>query len=271
MTGLPSCTLVITELRRGWLTVSLNDPDRRNALSETMVEELMSVLTAVQDDRSVRGITLRGEGGVFCAGGDLKSMGSAIMSGDHDQVAAMSKGAAHLFKQFYHQPQTTLVLVEGAAMAGGLGLVCCADLVAVTADAKFALTETRLGIPPAQISPYVVRRLGLQTAKRLMLTGAAFKGADAARVGLADHIADGSADLTAYANQTIDEVLKCAPGALAETKALALLAGDTPAGEMIDDAADAFARCLLSDEGKEGIASFLGKQQPSWAETSDDV
>lgn len=264
MADLPYSDVLNVSLGEGWLSLTMDDPARKNALSDDMVGALSSILSHVADDRSVRGITLRGANGIFCSGGDLKGMGGAIMSGDKAAVAAMSVRAARLFRQVAEQPQPVLALVDGPALAGGLGLVCCADIVAVTAGAQFALTEVKLGIPPAQIAPYVVARLGLPTAKRLMLTAAKFGGDEAARIGLADRIVEDANDLDTVEGEIKRQVLACAPDANAATKALAIASTRLSPDEMMARAADAFADCLLSDEGREGIASFLEKRKPKW-------
>jgi isohexenylglutaconyl-CoA hydratase len=192
-------------------------------------------------------------------------MGKSILAGDADTITAMSIEAGRLFEAFASMPQMTLVLIDGPALAGGLGLACCADLVAVTPRARFALTEVQLGIPPAQIAPFVVRRLGLVKAKRLMLTAAALNGREALEVGLADHLAEGPDELAGYGRHIRQKVLSCAPGAVAATKALAFQADRTSPGEMTEIAARTFADCLLSEEGREGISSFIEKRRPSWA------
>jgi isohexenylglutaconyl-CoA hydratase len=244
----------------------MRDEARRNALSAEMAESLLRVLAAVRDNREVRGITLKGSGGVFCSGGDLKGMAKHIVAGDAEKIRQMSAEGGKLFAAVANAPQVTVALVDGPAMAGGLGLVCCADIVAVTPSAKFALTEVKLGIPPAQIAPYVVRRLGLPVAKRLMLTASSFEGEEAHGMGLADHLATDASSLENFEAEVKRRVSGCAPGAVAATKRLALMAADTPPEELNEKAAEAFTECLLSDEGREGTASFVEKRKPSWAE-----
>jgi isohexenylglutaconyl-CoA hydratase len=139
--------------------------------------------------------------------------------------------------------------------------MCAADVIATTPDAKFSLTETMIGIPPAQIAPFVVARAGLSTARRIMLTGARFDGTEAVRIGLADFATD---DLDAIEADIKKGVLRCAPGAIAATKALILQSAGLSREEALDRAADSFATCLLSEEGREGVASFLEKRKPNW-------
>lgn len=266
MRALPTTHSLLLEEDDGWLTVWLNRPEARNALSNEMAEELKAVTAAVAGDRSVRGVTFRGKGGTFCAGGDLKGF-QAITRGGQTvaDVAAFSRSAGELFHAVNELPQVTVMLVEGAAMAGGLGLVCAGDFVAVTADAKFALTETMLGIPPAQIAPLIVQRVGLATARRIMLTASRFDGNEAHRIGIADAVAQDADGLAAVEADVRKSVRLCAPGANAVTKELVLAAPRLSRDEMLDRAAAGFARCLTGEEGREGVASFLEKRKPRWA------
>lgn len=263
--GIPQSDILDTELDDGWLTLTMRDPARRNALSEGMVDALSTTLGAVATDRNVRGITLKGSGGIFCSGGDLKGMGARIMAGDREAIVAMSERAGQLFTQINEQPQFVMAAIDGPAMAGGLGLACCADLVAVTATARFALTETRLGIPPAQITPFVVARIGVPAARRLILTGSSFDGHEAGNIGLADHVAADPVSLERFESDVRQAVLQAAPEALAASKRIILESGQGAPAALMRGAAEAFADCLLSDEGREGIASFVEKRKPRWA------
>lgn len=256
-------TTIEIEKSDQWATIWLNRPDRRNAMNDAMIDELMDAFEALGSDSSVRGVTMRGRGGFFCAGGDLNSF--QIYQSDKKslaETAAFNRRIGTMLDAFNHLPKTTLVLVEGAAIAGGLGLMCCADVIATTPDAKFSLTETMIGIPPAQIAPFVVARVGLSTARRIMLTGSRFDGSEATRLGLADYATE---DLDGVEQSVRKGVLKCAPGANAATKALILGSTTLCRDEALDRAADSFATCLRSEEGREGVASFLEKRKPDWA------
>lgn len=266
MTQLPAAESLLLEKDDGWLTVWLNRPEARNALSAGMVDELLAVTVAIRDDRSVRGVTFRGKGGTFCAGGDLKDFRAIVETGrSRADVVAFSRRAGELFHAVDSLPQVTVMLVEGAAMAGGLGLVCAGDVVVVTADAGFALTETTLGIPPAQIAPLIVRRIGLAAARRIMLTAARFDGDEARRIGIADIVVDDADGLAGVEAGLRASVRLCAPGANAVTKELLLAAPHLSRDAMIGRAAEGFASCLLGEEGREGVASFLERRKPRWA------
>ncbi|MBT8079724.1 MAG: enoyl-CoA hydratase/isomerase family protein [Gammaproteobacteria bacterium] len=268
MSTLPDTRTLILEPDGAWLRIWLNRPQAKNALSDELVVELQSVLDLVAAQSSFRGVTIRGKGGVFCAGGDLKAFKSVFQGGDLDvsEIRDASRRAGVLFNTINSLPQVVAMLVDGAAVAGGLGMLCTGDVVAVTAGARFSLTETTLGIPPAQIAPHIVHRVGLGTARRLMLTGAVFDGNEAGRMGLADYVVQDAAGLDNVEASIRKQVLRCAPTANAVTKKLALAATELDSDEMIEQAATAFADCLLGEEGREGISSFIEKRKPSWAD-----
>jgi isohexenylglutaconyl-CoA hydratase len=265
--ALPPTTAIDLELRSGWLTVWFNQPDNRNALSAELTADLMAVLEAVRDDRAVRGITLRGRGGVFCAGADLKAFNSGHRSAggpSRQDVIEQSKRGAVMFGTVNTMPQVTIAIIEGAAMAGGFGLACCCDVVICEAGAKFAMTETAIGLSPAQISPFVIQKLGYATGRRLMLTAARFEGREAKDLGFADFIGEGTPALEAIELQIRKAVLRCAPGAVADTKALILALPRLDRTATIEAAAGNFADRMLSDEAREGVASFVEKRKASW-------
>ncbi|MEO0574236.1 MAG: enoyl-CoA hydratase-related protein [Pseudomonadota bacterium] len=251
----------------GVVTISFARPEARNALTDEMTEGVIDVLRQTAEDRSVRVIVLRGHGGVFCAGGDLKGF-RANMQGNQSRadVAAMNRRFGALMEAVNTQPQVVIVLVEGAAIGGGLGLACVGDVTLTTRDAKFQLTETRLGIPPAQIAPFVVARVGLTAARRIMLTGASFDGATARSIGIAHESVASAADLQARCDEIIADVLMCGPYANAVTKSILMAAQAMPLDDALDFAAKGFADCMLSDEAKSGIQAFIDKRSPRWVD-----
>jgi isohexenylglutaconyl-CoA hydratase len=271
ITNLPATENLLLEQDNGWLTIWFNRPENRNALSQALTDDLRMVLSIASQETGLRGITLRGKGGVFCAGGDLKAFKSNFQGGGRSQedIETASREAGELFDLLNEMPQVVVILVEGAAMAGGLGMVCCADVVAVTREAKFAMTETTLGIPPAQIAPFVAQRLGLSTARRLMLTAARFKGEQAGDYGLADFVVEDAEGLDSVDEAIRKQVSLCAPGANAVTKKIVLATRQLDRPDMLAMAAEGFAKCMLSDEGREGVASFLEKRKPQWAVTDE--
>lgn len=268
MTGLPETTAIDVELDGSWLNVWFNEPEKRNPLSEARSQDLLSLCEAIADRRDIRGVTFRGRGGVFCAGGDLKAFKEIFQgTGDRSATEAMSARGGKLFDVINQLPQLTVMAVEGAAVAGGLGLVCTGDVVIVERAAKFSLTETMIGLTPAQIAPFVIQRLGQTTARRLMLTGASFDGDGAFRCGLADVVADGQAGVDKEISSLRTQAMRCAPGAVADTKRLIQGLPDLTRAKQIELAASIFADRILSEEGREGVSSFVEKRKPSWNES----
>ena len=267
---LPETQSLILERQGSVLKIWLNRPQAKNALSEEMTDELHLVLDAVRADRSIRTIVLRGKGGVFCAGGDIKGFKSDMQAVSAEQVAKSNRSFGDLMIKINEQPQVVIVLVEGAAIGGGLGLACVADVTLVTADARFRLSETSLGIPPAQIAPFVRERVGLTQARRLMLTGARFQGEEAVRLGIGHQVAMDADDLEAQCEVILGHINACAPGANAVTKGILFESLRRPRAEALDFASQGFAQCMLSPEGLEGIAAFVEKRKPSWADQTND-
>jgi len=267
---LPETQSLILERQGSVLKIWLNRPQAKNALSEEMTDELHLVLDAVRDDRSIRTLVLRGKGGVFCAGGDIKGFKSDMQAVSAEQVAKSNRSFGDLMIKINEQPQVMIMLVEGAAIGGGLGLACVADVTLVTADARFRLSETSLGIPPAQIAPFVRERVGLTQARRLMLTGARFQGEEAVRLGIGHQVAMDADDLEAQCEVILGHINACAPGANAVTKGILFESLRRPRAEALDFASQGFAQCMLSSEGLEGIAAFVEKRKPSWADQTND-
>lgn len=246
------------------VTLTLDDSANMNALSAALVEEFEAVLEAATV-QGARSLVVRGTGNAFSAGGDVKAMMAALASppkpGDSDPIAVLNMAGGHFFARYAALPFATIALVDGMAAGGGFGLAAASDFVIATANAKFALTETGLGLVPAQIAPYVIARLGRPKALQLALTCRRLDGREAAELGLADLFAeDGEAALAGL----LAELRRAAPRAAAETKALFARAafGD----EFIADAAGVFASAVRGREAAEGIAAFLAKRKPGWAE-----
>lgn len=267
MLGLPDVTALDLELDGYWLTAWFNEPDSRNPLTQTRVKDLLALCAALENRKDIRGVTFRGRGGVFCAGGDLKSFRSEGQDGRHEDIVTLSLTAAKLYDAVNALPQITVMAVEGAAMAGGFGFVCVGDVVLAESSARFGLPETMIGLTPAQISPFVVQRLGQREARRLMLLAQTLSGQEAVDIGLVDCLVSDAAQMDAAIADLRQQVGRCAPGAIAETKRLILSLPEMSREEQAQAAADLFASRLLSDEGREGVASFLEKRSPSWRET----
>jgi len=245
--------------------VTLNRPDAHNAMSDQMVGELLEFYRSIRDDRGVRVVVLGAAGKTFCAGGDIKDMQAYAGMSMEEKTAHMRVFDAML-TAVNQNPQVTITRVQGAAMGGGFGLVCCSDMVIASAVATFGLPETRLGLSPAMISPYVIARLGLPRARRLMLTGGRLDAEQALAWGLADEVAPADA-LDARVNAAVNAVLECAPQALAETKALLFFVQDRSLDETLPYRAELISRLRESEEGQEGMLAFIQKRKPQWAQS----
>ncbi|WP_286785230.1 MULTISPECIES: enoyl-CoA hydratase/isomerase family protein [Pseudomonas] len=261
MSDLPDCETLLLKLDAGALHVTLNRPDSRNAMSLAMVGELRAVIASAKQDRNVRALVLRGAGGHFCAGGDIKDMAGARARGG-DAYRELNRAFGALLEEAQQASQVLIAVLEGAVLGGGFGLACVSDIAIASTTARFGLPETSLGIIPAQIAPFVVRRIGLTQARRLALTAARFDGAEALRLGLV-HFSAPDAEL--QLQQVLEQVRQCAPGANAATKALLLASEDEPLDALLDHAAGLFADAVLGSEGAEGTMAFVQKRTPKWA------
>lgn len=263
----PETTVILLEEDRDWATVWLNRPDARNAMSDELVSELQTMFDYLAGRDDIRGITVRGKGDVFCAGGDLKGFKNNFQAVRTDEeVIEDSSKMGRFFLTVRSMPQVIIFLVHGAAMAGGLGMASAADIVIAVKDTKMALTETAIGIVPAQIGRYIIARTGDIKARRIMLTGHRFTAMEGADYGLVDILCDDMTAAEAQLNDLIAGVRRCAPKANAATKKLLEANKHLDDTAMIRYAGEAFAESVKSDEGREGVASFLEKRKPNWVQ-----
>lgn len=258
---------ILVEKAEGWLDIWLNRPTFRNALSTEMVKELLKVLNLTKKEGGIRGITLRGKDNIFCAGGDLKGFKSVFQNPKTDRrdIEKASVEIGELLNVLNTMPQVVVTFVEGAAVAGGMGLMSCGDVVVSTKQALFSLTETTLGIPPAQIAPFVMARIGFSASRRLMLTAARFDGEEALRLGLADFLVNDELEFENLLKNLKKDIFKAAPKANAKTKSLLFDSLHLSAKDFRNHGAQVFTDCMLDEEGLEGIASFMEKRKPRWS------
>ena len=255
------------------LTVKIDDPKTRNAMSDTLMAELETVFAAVENDRSIRAMVITGTDGVFCAGADLKATRETLASppavGDRDPLIDYNERSGRLYARLNACPTLTIAVIDGPAIGGGMGLACCADVTIATPNARFALSETLLGIAPAQIAPYVVARIGRPASRRLAMTAQRFDGAQAKAIGLVDYICDDEVAVGERIVELLAALRRCAPNANAEAKRLILNTAGLTDAAYIAEAGRTFAACLRSDEGQEGLAAFAEKRPAKWVE--DDL
>jgi len=255
---------------RARLHVTLNRPQVKNALNPVLIGELRTVFQNLRDRRDVKAVILRGAGGTFCAGADLKNMeqslGDKPLPGQKDQIAVNNREYGTFLELVNTTPQVVIAAVEGYAIAGGFGLLCVSDVAICTEDAGFAMSETAIGIVPAQIAPFVAARIGVPATRHLALTAARFKGAEALRLGIVHHLVKDSSALDAKLEEVLKQVDRCAPFANAATKAIVQKVGSEPLSSVLDFAADKFAEARRSPEAAEGLRAFAEKRPPKWAE-----
>jgi isohexenylglutaconyl-CoA hydratase len=244
------------------LHLTLNRPEVRNAMSAQMVIELRDALAQATGDGDVRVVVLRGAGGHFSAGADLKDMASRPR--DPETLASANARFGELCVTFADAPLTTVAVLEGTVMGGGVGLACAADVAVASDSAVFRLPETSIGLVPAQIAAFLVERLGFSEAKRLAVSGGKLDAKAALAIGLV-HEVHAAAELDAALARVVNECLQCAPGAVAATKALMNKARFAPPASLVQEASLVFARAALGPEGVEGTSAFVQKRKRKWA------
>ena len=240
---------------RGVARVVLNRPDVHNAFNAGMIAELCDAFHMLGRQDVVRVIVVSGEGKSFSAGADLNWMKQAAAQDEAANKADAMK-MAQMFETMNTCPKPVIGLVHGAAFGGGVGLAACCDIVVAKPEAVFGLTEVRLGLIPAVISPFVLAKIGVAASRRYMLSGERFGAEEALRIGLINEVAS---DLDAAAGKAVEAFLASAPGAVADIKALIAeseLTGDLTSARI--------AARRASVEGREGITAFLDKRSPDW-------
>lgn len=242
-------------------TITLNRPDRRNAISLRLVGELMSAFDELES-AAARVVILTGAGKAFCAGMDLDELKS-LMGKDHDENVEDSKKLARIFRRLYEFPKPTIAAVNGAAIAGGTGLATMCDFTLAVPEARFGYTEVRIGFVPAIVSSILVWQVGHKVARDLLLSGRLFDAAEAHRYGLVNEIvALGS--LTARARELAALLIENSPSSMIATKRLINGFISAQLDGQIAEAIEENARIRTTDDFREGISSFLEKRKPRW-------
>jgi methylglutaconyl-CoA hydratase len=239
-------------------------PDVRNAFNAVMIGELREALGALAADDSVRVIVLSGRGTAFCAGADLAWM-REIVRFSREQNLRESLDLAECLHDVYSVPKPTVARVNGPAIGGGTGFVSACDIAVASTEARFGLSEVKIGVVPAAISPYVVRRIGESRARQYFLTGERFDGRRAAEIGLVN-IAVEPGDLDARVGEIVSSLLSSGPEALAKAKELLTRVPGMSFPEAKRYTAEMIAGLRVSAEAQEGMAAFLEKRKPKWSE-----
>ena len=252
--------------RPGVARVVLDRPEVRNAFDDVLIARLTGAFEALASDDAVRVVVLAGEGKAFCAGADLTWMKRMVSYGPEENRRDATALAA-MFRRIDDCPKPVVARVQGAALGGGAGLVAVCDVAVAAEDALLGTTEVRLGIVPAVISPFVVRKIGESHARRWFLTGERFSAAEALRTGLV-HAVVPEAELDAEVDRVVDALLLGGPEALAVSKDLARRMGRLTLDESLEEAVGVIATRRASAEGQEGMRAFLERRSPSWTERS---
>jgi methylglutaconyl-CoA hydratase len=255
-------TLLLGLDARGVATLALNRPDKHNALDRTVIGELRAAAAELAADQSVRVVVLTGIGQSFCAGGDLIWMREQMAAG-RDQRVAQARLLAEMLEALNTLPKPLIGRVQGQAFGGGVGLISVCDVAVGAEDARFGLTETRLGLIPATIGPYVVARMGESFARRVFMSGRLFNANEAVSLGLLARAVPASG-LDAAVEAEVLPYLSAAPGAVARAKRLARRLGPVIDAVVIEETIEALADAWESPEAREGLDAFLSKRKPQW-------
>jgi isohexenylglutaconyl-CoA hydratase len=259
----------ITLTREGAVArLTLNRPERRNALTQPMMLELEDAFRRVGSDTACRVLVLRGAGGNFSAGGDIATMAEMPpqpVNGAVDPMIASYRQFGEALLVLNNLPQPVIAVVEGSAVGGGFGMACCSDVVILHDSARFGLPEPKVGFIPSQILPFIVRRIGEGATRDLALSARLVDAAEAHRLGVGRYLCATTADLNRTLKNLIEDMLRLEPRSLAVVKRLVLSTADADSRAVLDDAAESIVRLLRRPEASEGMKAFMDKTVPSWA------
>ncbi len=245
--------------------VVLNRPDVRNAFNAELIAHLREAFERLGSDDDVRAIVLSGAGKTFCGGADINWM-RASLDLSHDDNVADAAALSRMLREIDRTPKLVVGRVQGAALGGGAGLAAVCDVVVAAADALFGFTETKLGILPAVISPFVLAKIGRSHARALALTGERFAAERAHEIGLVHEVVAAD-ELDAAVARITNEIISAAPSAVARTKALFASVSELAYDQTLEPTAEAIAEQRTSPEGQEGLRAFLEKRRPRWSTT----
>jgi isohexenylglutaconyl-CoA hydratase len=264
---LPEYEELLLSEEDGVLTITINRPHKRNAMNDAVVKGIMEIFDAIENKLEIRAVVLRGAQGHFCAGGDISGMKETSSQEEAERAAwEFNRIFGRMCTRVNRAPQVVITMLEGAVLGGGFGLACISDVAIAELNAKFGMPETGLGIVPAQIAPFVVMRIGVTQARRLALLGDRLNGEQARELGIVHYSCDGAEAMEQQLQEVLAKLRRCAPGATAVTKQLILDVGSADLEQLLDRAADDFTAAINSSEGKEGMAAFVEKRLPAWAQ-----
>lgn len=250
--------------REGVAVVTLNRPEMHNAFNPEVIEKLIEIFEDLRKADGMRAVMIEGAGKSFSAGADLAWMRAAADYTEKDNREDAG-GLAEMLGLMRALPQPTIALVHGPAIAGGMGLVAAADIAIATKQAVFGLSEVKLGLIPAVISPFVTEAIGAHQARRFFLTGERFGADEALRLGLVHIVVEDKTALAQEAERIVTAILDAAPGAIAAAKKLIDLVTYTQPPKLAKETSRLIAEQRATDEAKEGLSAFLAKRKPNWA------
>lgn len=247
------------------VTVTMNRPDKHNAFNDEMIAELQGCFVRVNQDPEARAMVLASNGKSFCAGADLNWM-QRMAEYSYEQNKQDAEKLAALFEMLYHLRVPSIARVQGSAFGGAIGLIACCDMAIASKLSKFCLSEVKIGLVPATISPYVVEALGPRVAKRYFMTAEVFSSRRARRLGLISEVVN-EESLDETIDDLVRHILANGPRAVAQAKELVEEVAYKPiTGDLIDSTSELIARIRVSEEGQEGLQAFLQKRSPNWRE-----
>lgn len=270
---------LLTEIRHQTFFITLNRPHARNAMSLEMVAELRTLFnTLANHPVNIRAIVIRGAEGHFCSGGDIKDMVSARANASNttnpacnfvnDPYYQLNRAYGLLLKEVNTCSKVTIAVLEGSVMGGGMGIAAVADVVLSHHNAQLAMPETKIGVIPSQIIPFITAKIGERQIRKMALLGQKLTGHELLDYGLADHLFDTDTELQVLLDRYIEQAILCAPQAVAITKGLINRVTALSLDQLLDEGAQAFAQAIRSKEGVEGTMAFIQKRTPTWV--SDD-
>lgn len=248
--------------------VILNRPDIRNAFNDVMIRELRAAYGTLREDDELRVVVMTGAGSSFCAGADLNWM-RKVLAYTYEENYEDSLHLAHLMREIYEFPRPVIGRINGAAIGGGTGLVAVCDIAVAAEGAVFSFSEVKIGLVPACISPYVLKRVGERYGREYFLTGERLRAAKALQAGLINKVVSVE-ELDGAVGEYVETLLTAGPEALATCKRMIRDVGDMPLEQAGPYTAEMIARLRMGDEGQEGMSAFLQRRRPSWWEEPDE-
>ena len=252
------------ENRNSALWVQLNRPDVRNAFNPKMIEELTKIAELITKD--VRAVVLSGAGKVFCAGADLNWMKQSLNL-NREQNLEDAQRLADMLLALDRLPVPMVGMIHGSALGGGVGLVSICDYTVAVSDTQFSFSEVRLGIVPACIAPFVIRKIGAGHARALFTTAEKFDAKKAYDIGLIHAVVSNNDELMQFASKKVEDIKECSPNALRTAKKLIFDLMTTDDHRELQMVAEVLAEVRVSEEGQEGVRAFLEKRRPAWSES----